>query len=109
VGQDPSEVRQAIEQDRVELAETVRALAEKADVKQRVRETVSKNSDQMQHKAKDVVSRARQITPEQVQSGLQATAETARQRPIPFAVAAAFLGGLLIGRKSGRGGRAQCS
>jgi hypothetical protein len=89
MAQDPSEVRQAIEQDRLELADT-RALAQKADVKQRVRETVSRNTDQFQHKAGDVVSRVRGMTPEQVQSGLGAAADSVRQRPIPFAVAAAF-------------------
>jgi hypothetical protein len=40
MAQDPSQVRQAIEQDRLELADTVQALAQKADIKHRVRETV---------------------------------------------------------------------
>ena len=109
MGQDPSEVRQAIEQNRLELAETVQALAQKADVKQRVRESVSKNSDQMQHKARDMMSRARAMTPNQMQSGLRATADSARERPFPLAVAAALLAGFLIGRRSGRGGRVSCS
>ena len=104
MAQDPGEVRQAIEQDRLELADTVQALAQKADVKQRVRETVSKNADQLQHKASDVVSKVRGVTPEQVQSGLGSAADSVRQRPFPFAVAGAFLFGLLLGRLSGRGG-----
>jgi Protein of unknown function (DUF3618) len=111
MAQDPGQVRQAIEQDRLELADTVQALAQKVDVKQRVRETVSKNSDQLQHKAGDVVSKVREVTPEQVQCGLRATADSVRQRPVPFAVAAAFFGGLLMGRmgrRSGRKGGAQC-
>jgi ElaB/YqjD/DUF883 family membrane-anchored ribosome-binding protein len=102
MAQDPSEVRAAIEQDRLELADTVQALAQKADVKQRVRETVSKNTDELQHKASDVVSKVRSVTPEQVQSGLGSAAESVRQRPFPFAVAGAFLLGLLIGRRSRR-------
>jgi ElaB/YqjD/DUF883 family membrane-anchored ribosome-binding protein len=104
MAQDPGEVRQAIEQDRLELADTVQALAQKADVKQRVRETVSKNTDQLQHKASDVMSRVRGVTPEQVQSGLGTAADSVRQRPFPFAVAGAFLFGLLLGRLMGRGG-----
>ncbi|HUJ66865.1 MAG TPA: hypothetical protein VLX59_15075, partial [Acidimicrobiales bacterium] len=86
----------------MELADTVQALAQKADVKQRVRETVSKNTDQLQQKAGDVVTKVRDVTPEQVQSGLRATADSVRQRSFPLAVAAAFFGGLLMGRLSGR-------
>ena len=105
MAQDPSEVRQAIEQDRMELADTVQALAQKVDVKQRVRETVAKNTDQLQQKAGDVVSKVRSVTPEQVQSGVRSSADSVRQRPFPFAVAAAFFGGLLIGRLLGRKSR----
>ena len=103
MAEDPSEVRQAIEQDRMELADTVQALAQKVAVKQRFRETVSKNTDQLQHQASDVVSKVRDVTPEQVQSGLRATADSVRQRPFALAVAVAFCFGLLIGRRSGRG------
>jgi ElaB/YqjD/DUF883 family membrane-anchored ribosome-binding protein len=98
MAQDPSEVRQAIEQDRIELADTVQALARKADVKARARETVSKNADQLQHKAGDVVSRVREVTPQQVQSGLGSAADSVRRRPFPFGVAAAFCFGVLAGR-----------
>src|SRR5436190_13229361 len=104
MAQDPGEVRQAIEQDRLELADTVQALAQKADVKQRVRESVSKNADQLQHKASDVVSKVRGVTPDQVQSGLGSAAGTVRERPFPFAVTGAFFFGLLLGRLWGRGG-----
>jgi len=105
MAQDPSEVRQAIEQDRLELADTVQALAQEADVKQRVRETVSKNAEQLQQKANDVVSKVRGVTPDQVQSGLGSAAGSVQERPFPFAVAAAFVFGLLLGRVTGRKGR----
>jgi ElaB/YqjD/DUF883 family membrane-anchored ribosome-binding protein len=98
MAQDPSEVRQAIEQDRIELADTVQALAQKADVKARVRDSVSKNADQLQHKAGDVMSKAREVTPEQVQSGLGSAADSVRRRPFPFGLAAAFCCGVLAGR-----------
>jgi hypothetical protein len=42
MAQDPGEVRQAIEEDRRALADTVQALVHKADVKQRVRENLSR-------------------------------------------------------------------
>jgi ElaB/YqjD/DUF883 family membrane-anchored ribosome-binding protein len=82
----------------MELADTVQALAYKADVKARVRESVSRNADQLQHKAGDVVSRVRDVTPEQVQSGLGSAADSVRQRPFPFGLAAAFFFGVVAGR-----------
>jgi hypothetical protein len=66
-------------------------------VKERVRHTVSKNSSQLQHKASDVVSKVREVTPEQVQSGLGSAAESVRQRPVPFGVALAFCFGVVAG------------
>jgi ElaB/YqjD/DUF883 family membrane-anchored ribosome-binding protein len=102
MAQDPGEVRQAIEEDREALADTVQALVQKADVKQRVRENLSRNADQLQDKAGDAVSRVRDVTPDQVQSGLRTTADSVRQRPLPSAAVAAFFFGLLIGRRSGR-------
>ena len=92
MAQDPGEVRQAIEEDREALADTVQALVQKADVKQRVRDSLSRNADQLQDKAGDAVSRVRNVTPDQVQSGLRITADSVRQRPLPPAAG----GGLLL-------------
>jgi ElaB/YqjD/DUF883 family membrane-anchored ribosome-binding protein len=102
MAQDPGEVRAAIEQDRLELADTVQALAAKADVKSRVRETVSKNADGLQRKASDTASKVRAVTPEQIRSGARTAAGSARQRPFPLGVAAALVVGLLLGRRWGR-------
>jgi hypothetical protein len=77
-------------------------LARKTDVKERLRETVSKNAEQFQTRAGDVMTRVRGVTPEQVQSGLGEAAASVRERPFPFAVAGAFCFGLLIGRWWGR-------
>jgi uncharacterized protein involved in exopolysaccharide biosynthesis len=98
MAQDPSEVRQAIEQDRDELAETVQALARKADVKGRIRETLSRSSNQLQHTATDLASKVREVSPDQVPSGLGSAAKSVRQRPIPLGVALGFCFGLLLGR-----------
>lgn len=102
MAQEASQVRQAIEQDRLELADTVQALARKADVKQRVRETVSKNADDLQHKASEIASRVKDVTPEQVQSGLGTASQSVRRRPFPYAVVAAFCLGVLVGRRRRR-------
>ncbi len=96
MAQDASQVREEIAKDRADLADTVQALASKADIKGRLRESVSKNAEQLQHKAKSV-------TPSQAQDGLRTAAESVRERPLPFALVGALLFGFLIGRLSGRG------
>lgn len=107
------EIRAEIEQTREELGQTVEALAEKSDVKARTheqieaakqtmaenvahaRETVSAKAGEMRH-------RARQATPESAQAGLHQAGTTIQQRPLPYAVVAAFAAGLLIGWMIGR-------
>ena len=95
------EVRAAIAQDREQLAETVQALADKADVKARVKEKTTENAEQLKQKATEVVEKVRQITPQQAQSAVTSAADKVQERPFPFAVAAAFAVGLLIGRLLG--------
>lgn len=46
-----SKIREEIVNGRAELAETVQALVEKADVKGRVRDALTDNADQIQQKA----------------------------------------------------------
>jgi ElaB/YqjD/DUF883 family membrane-anchored ribosome-binding protein len=88
----PGEVRQAIEEQSVALA----------DVSRRARKKLAKNADQLQDKAGDVVSKVRDATPDQVESSVRATANSARRRPSVLAGASAFLVGLLVGRQLGR-------
>jgi ElaB/YqjD/DUF883 family membrane-anchored ribosome-binding protein len=101
MAEDARAVREAIEHDRAELAETVEALARKADVKERVREKVSRSAQQVQHKTDDVREQLRQVTPEQAQSGVQQLVRAIEERPLPFVVAALVVG-MLIGRRLGR-------
>lgn len=51
-----SKIREEITSGRAELAETVQALVEKADVKARLREAISENADHLQHKAAQTAS-----------------------------------------------------
>lgn len=51
-----SKIREEILNGRAELAETVQALVEKADVKGRVRDAVSENATQIQHVAAEKAS-----------------------------------------------------
>ena len=96
------EVRAAIAEDREQLAETVQALAQKADVKARVKEKTSENAEQLKQKASEVVDKVRHITPDQAQAAMSSAADHVQERPFPYAVATAFVVGLLIGRLTGR-------
>ena len=52
-----SKIREEIVNGRAELAETVQALVEKADVKGRVRDALAENADHLQQKAVKTASR----------------------------------------------------
>ena len=104
MAQEPSEIRDEIAETRAELAQTVQALAEKADVKSRAREAVTDNTAQLQAKASEFGERIRQVAPERAKAGL----ETARQQPWLVPVAVAVLTAIVTWRLtggSGRGGR----
>ena len=51
-----SKIREEIVNGRAELAETVQALVEKADLKGRVRDSLSENAEQLQRKAAETAS-----------------------------------------------------
>ncbi len=98
MAQDADAVREAIARDRAELADTVQALARKVDVKERVREKVSKGTEQVQQKAGEVREQLRQVTPEPARSQLSVLADMVKERPVPFLVAGALVVGLVLGR-----------
>ena len=104
MAEDARAVREAIEHDRAQLAETIEALARKADVKERVRESVSQTAEQVQHKASAAREQIRNVTPEQAQSGIQRLVRAIEDRPLPFVIAA-LVTGLVIGRALSRGRR----
>jgi hypothetical protein len=93
-----SGVRAAIEQDRAELAETVQALVQKADVKERVRETVSEKAGELQQKASAVGDRVRSATPDDAQRVVGNTAAQVRRNPLPLVLVGVFVLGVMIGR-----------
>jgi Protein of unknown function (DUF3618) len=76
---EPAEIRRDIESTRVEMGDTVEALAEKADVKA-----------QAQRKAADVQ--------EKVVGARQSVVQKARDNPIPVAVAGALAAALILRR-----------
>lgn len=100
----PDEIRREIEATRLELGETVEALAAKTDVKAQAKQRISAVKDTTQQKKDDVVAKAKEAAPDSASAGVQqaaATAQhvaaTAQQTPLPFAAAGAFAAGVLIG------------
>jgi phage I-like protein len=94
MGQDTSEIREQIAQERAELGETVKALAQKADVKGRVQKKASESVEQVQQKAGEVLGdvdeRIRSATPDPVLAGVQTASTKVREQPVPV-LAAVFL------------------
>jgi ElaB/YqjD/DUF883 family membrane-anchored ribosome-binding protein len=100
---DSAHLRAEIERTRQDLGETVAALAEKADVKARAKGKVSRIRHRANEKRADIVGRARESSPERARSASGRVRATAQENPAPTAAAAAFVGGLLIGRLIKRG------
>jgi hypothetical protein len=101
MGEEPSQIREEIEQTRTEMGDTVDALAHKADVKSRVKESFSDKKDRLQAQMSGVSSRIGDATPDsgQVKQGAQQAVGVAQENPIGLAlggVAAGFLAGMLI-------------
>jgi hypothetical protein len=101
MGQDPSQIREDIEQTRAEMGDTVDALAHKADVKSRMKESISDKTERFRNQMSGTASRISDATPdrEQVSEGAQQAVGVAQENPIGLAiggVAAGFLAGLLL-------------
>ena len=90
MGQDPSEIRQDIEQTRGRMGETVEALGYKADVPGRAKE-----------KVQSVTSKISGSTPDsgEVRQGARKAAGVAQENPLGLAVgavAAGFIAGMIV-------------
>lgn len=94
MGQDPSEIRQGIEQTRSRMGDTVEALGHKTDVTGRAKDAVS-------DKVESVKSTITGATPDgdQVKQGARRAAGVAQENPLGLAlgaVAVGFVAGLVI-------------
>ena len=76
---DPAQIREEIEETRGELGETVAAVAEKSDVKQQAKD----KADELKGQAADKAEEAK---------------EKVQENPVPMALGAAFLAGVVVGR-----------
>jgi ElaB/YqjD/DUF883 family membrane-anchored ribosome-binding protein len=99
---DPDQIRAEIEQTREELGDTVAALSAKTDVKAQAQRRVQDTKATVEEKRDHIVTKAKEITPESAMAAASSTSRKARENPLPFAVAGAFLTGLLLGRLGAR-------
>ena len=94
----PEEIQKDIAQTRENLGDTAAALAGKADVKGQAKAKVDSAKHSAQEKKDDLFGKAKAAAPDSVGSGAQSVASTAQDNPLPFAVGAAFLVGVVVGR-----------
>jgi hypothetical protein len=101
MGQEPSQIRQEIEETRSEMGDTVDALAYKADVKTRVKESIADKRERMVNQMRGASESIGEATPdgEQLKEGAQRAVGVAEENPIGLAlagVAGGFLAGMLL-------------
>jgi len=96
--QDPAALREDIERTRLDLGDTVAALAEKTDVKTRAKGKAADVRDAVNDKREHLMGRARESTPDGAGSAAVQVREKAQANPVPTAAIAALAGGFLLGR-----------
>ena len=109
----PEEIQAEIDTTREELADTVAAVAEKADVKEQAKRKAARTKEkakskvagtveQAKAKREELGSKAQEATPESASYAAQQAAQTVQDNPVPTAVAGGFAAGLLFGWLLGR-------
>jgi len=103
---DPDRIRADIEQTRAELGDSVDALAAKADVKARAKDTAEAAKDRAKaaaEAAKDRAKAAAEAAGERAKETTEQVRETVRRRPAPVAAAlagvAAVIGAVVFVRR----------
>jgi ElaB/YqjD/DUF883 family membrane-anchored ribosome-binding protein len=115
MAEDPGTIREAIEETRQELADTVEALGEKADVKGRAQSKLTEQADAARAKAGEVTDKVQGSLPDgaqeklasvssQAASGAGAVQDQVRRRPQVAVAAVVGVVVLLILRRRRRGG-----
>jgi hypothetical protein len=101
MGQEPETIRAEIETTRDRMGETVDALAQRADVKGRVKGSLSEKKDKVKSQLRSASSKADDVTPDMddMQRGAGQAVGIAQENPLGLAiggVAVGFLAGLAI-------------
>ena len=101
MGEDPGQIRQDIEQQREELGETVSALAYKADVPTRVKDSVADKRDRLKAQMSNAGSSIGDATPDggDIRDGAKQAVGVAQENPLGLAIggiAVGFLVGMVL-------------
>jgi phage tail protein X len=101
MGQEPSQIREEIEETRAEMGDTVDALAYKTDVKTRVKESISDKRERLISQVQGTTHKVGESTPDghQVKEGAQQAVGLAQENPLGLAIgglAAGFLAGMML-------------
>ena len=94
----PEQIQADIERTRLEVGDTVEALAAKTDVKGRAQERVAEVKANLHAKKDELGSKARESTPGGAQDGAQQAVAVIRRNPAPFAIGSAITLGYLLAR-----------
>src|SRR5215210_4132809 len=101
MGQDPSTIREDIEQTRERMGETVEALAYKSDVKARAKESVTGRVDAVKERLVGVAESVDDATPgaDEIRDKTREAVSVAQGNPLGLgigAVAVGFLAGMVV-------------
>jgi len=101
MGQEPSQIREEIEETRAEMGDTVDALAYKTDVKTRVKESISDKRERLISQVQGTTHKVGEATPDghQVKEGAHQAVGVAQENPLGLAIggiAAGFLAGMML-------------
>jgi ElaB/YqjD/DUF883 family membrane-anchored ribosome-binding protein len=101
MGEDPSQIREQIEETRAHMGDTVDALAYKADVKERAKDSITDKKDRAMESVTNAKDRLVSTAPStgDVKQGAQQAASVAQENPIGLAiggVAVGFLVGMAL-------------
>jgi hypothetical protein len=97
MGQDSGEIREAIEDTRGQMGDTLEAIGYKSDVKARAKDSVSEKVDSVKSKLTGVGGKAGELTPsgEEMRQGARRAGGVAKENPIGLALAGVATGFLL--------------
>jgi ElaB/YqjD/DUF883 family membrane-anchored ribosome-binding protein len=96
------EIREDVEATRRELGDTVEALAGKTDVKGQAQHKLAAVQQSAAGKKDEVLGKTRDASPEGAVSAGERVSRTAREHPLPLAVAGALAAGFVAGRLTRR-------
>jgi Protein of unknown function (DUF3618) len=101
MGQEPHEIRAEIEDTRARMGDTVEALAHKADVPGRMKESISDKTQRFRDQMSGTASRVNDSTPDagDVKQGARQAVGVAQENPIGLAlggIALGFLAGMVV-------------